>query len=158
MTDLAPRGRSGAPARLEDASPFYSLHREMNRLFDDAFRGFGVAPFGRQGGFAFPSLEVSETETEVRVCAELPGLDENDIEIKVEDNVLTLSGEKRTEIEDKERRYSERSYGRFERRLALGEVDEDNAAATFKNGVLTITLPKLKQAKDSSRRIPISKG
>ena len=149
-------GRLRAPDR--SVGPFLSLHRDMNRLFDQALRGFALAPFGGEGGFAWPSVEVSETETAVKVTAELPGLEEKDLDIHVEDNVLTLRGEKRTEIEDKERRYSERSYGRFERRLSLGEIDEERAEATFKNGVLTITLPKLKQAKDASRRIPISKG
>lgn len=147
-----PRGPDQSP------SPFLRLHRDMNRLFDEAFRGFAMAPFAGEASFSWPSLEVSETEATVKVTVELPGLDEKDIEITVEDNVLTLKGEKRTEVEDKERRYSERSYGRFERRLSLGEVDEERAEATFKKGVLTITLPKLKQAKDASRRVPITTG
>jgi HSP20 family protein len=159
MSDLVQRGRTGAPTRWENASPFLALHRDMNRLFDETFRGFGaVAPFAGASGFSWPSVEISETESEVTVTAELAGLDEKDVEVQVEDNVLTLRGEKRTEINDKERRYTERSYGRFERRLALGEVDEERATATFKNGVLTVTLPKLREARDSARRIPIGKG
>lgn len=159
MSDLVQRGRTGAPTRWENTSPFLALHRDMNRLFDEAFRGFGaVTPFSGQSSFSWPSVEISETESEVKVTAELAGLDEKDVEVQVEDNVLTLRGEKRTETEDKERRYTERSYGRFERRLALGEVDEDRATATFKNGVLTVTLPKLREARDSARRIPIGKG
>jgi HSP20 family protein len=159
MSDLVPRGRTGAPARWENASPFLALHRDMNRLFDETFRSFGaVAPFTGASGLSWPSVEISETENEVKVTAELAGLDEKDIEVQIEDNVLTLRGEKRTETEDKERRYTERSYGRFERRLALGEVDEDRATATFKNGVLTVTLPKSREARDNVRRIPIGKG
>lgn len=157
MSNLVPGSRTRAPTRYDEASPFFALHREMNRLFDDAFRSFGLAPFGREGGFAWPSVEVSETDAEVKVTAELAGLEEKDIEVHVEDNVLTLKGEKRTESEDKERRYSERSYGRFERRVALGEVDEERASATFRNGVLTVTLPKLERAKDTSWRIPIGR-
>jgi HSP20 family protein len=156
MNDLVPRNRF-APQR-PDSDPFFSLHREMNRLFDDAFRNFGAAPFGRDGaaGYAWPSVEVTETDKDVKVTAELAGLDEKDIELRVEDNVLTLRGEKRTETEDKARQYSERYYGRFERRLALpAEIDEDAAQATFKNGVLTVTLPKSERPKDSIRRIPI---
>lgn len=163
MRDLIPWGRSRAPARqgepLHDAaavSPFFTLRREMDRLFDDAFRGFGLSAFG-QGGLSWPQVEVVERDKEVRVTAELPGLEEQDVELRVEDNVLILRGEKRTEFDDAERQYSERSYGRFERRLALpAEVDEESASATFRNGVLTVTLPKTERARQRTRRIPIS--
>lgn len=159
MTDLIPRARFRAPASTE-ASPVFALHREMNRLFDDAFRNFGLASFaGHSGGLNWPSVEVSETDKTVKVTAELAGLDEKDLELRVEDNVLTIKGEKRTETEDKERHYSERYYGRFERQLALpAEIDEERAEATFKNGVLTVTLPKTDRAKDAAKRIPISKA
>lgn len=158
MRDLAPWGR--APARTEDGTPFLSLHRDMNRLFDEALRGFGLAgePAGL-GALAFPSVELSDHGAELRVTAELPGLEEKDIEVELVDGVLTLKGEKRTEIEDKERRYTERSYGRFERRLALGaEIDEDKVKAQFRNGVLTITLPKAADAVQKSRKIAITGG
>ena len=93
----------------------------------------------------------------VRVTAELPGLEEEDVELRVEDNVLILRGEKRTEVEDAERQYSERSYGRFERHIGLpAEVDEERASATFRNGVLTVTLPKTERARQHAKRIPIS--
>jgi HSP20 family protein len=87
----------------------------MNRLFDDTLRGFGPPRFaGAFGGdWNGPSLEVSDHENEVRITAELPGLEQKDIELAIADDVLTLSGEKRAEIDDKDRRYSERSYGRF---------------------------------------------
>lgn len=159
MADLIPRTRFNAPQRA-DADPFFSLHHEMNRLFDDTFRDFGIAPFGREArSFPWPSVEVAETERDVRVTAELAGLEEKDIELRVENNVLTLRGEKRTESEDKDRQYSERYYGRFERRLPIqAEVDEDAAQATFKNGVLTVILPKTARAKDAVRRIPIKQS
>src|SRR3546814_16601970 len=87
--------------------------------------------------------ELGETDTEIRVTAELPGLDEKDVDITVEDGVLTLRGEKRAQVADQERGYSERSYGRFERRIGLPQgLDRDKAAATFKTGVLTVTLPR----------------
>jgi HSP20 family protein len=158
MRDLTPWGRSRSLARTDDASPFLSLHRDMNRLFDEAFRGFGALPEAFAGArlAAWPTVELSEHEGELRVTAELPGLDEKDIEIVVEEGVLTLRGEKRTEVEDKDRRYSERSYGRFERRMALpGQIDEDKASAAFKNGVLTITLPKAAAPDAKTRRIEI---
>jgi HSP20 family protein len=141
-----------------DTHPLLSLHREVNRLFDDVFRGFGVPAFGgfgRDGGW--PHVELSETDKDIRVTAELPGLDQKDVEISVEEGVLTLSGEKRAEIEDKDRGYSERSYGRFERRIGLPlSVDREHADATFRNGVLTVTLPKTEAAKQNVRRIPIN--
>jgi len=163
MRDLIPWGRSHAPARqgepLHEAaavSPFFTLRREMDRLFDDAFRGFGLSAFG-QGGFSWPQVEVADRDKEVRVTAELPGLEEKDVELRVEDNVLILRGEKRTEFDDADRQYSERFYGRFERHLALpAEVDDERASATFRNGVLTVTLPKTERARQQAKRIPIS--
>lgn len=162
MRDLIPWGRTRAPARQgephHDAtlSPFFTLRREMDRLFDDAFQGFGLSSFG-QSGLKWPQVEVADRDKEVRVIAELPGLEEKDVELRVEDNVLILRGEKRTEFDDADRQYSERSYGRFERHLALpAEVDEDGASATFRNGVLTVTLPKTERARQQAKRIPIS--
>ena len=162
MRDLIPWGRSRAPARQgephHDAAlgPFFTLRREMDRLFDDAFRGFGLSSFG-QSGLSWPQVEVVDRDKEVRVTAELPGLEEKDLELRVDDNVLVLRGEKRTEFDDAERQYSERSYGRFERHIALpAEVDDERANATFRNGVLTVTLPKTDRARQQAKRIPIS--
>jgi HSP20 family protein len=79
--------------------------------------------------------------------------------VLLEDGVLTLRGEKKSETEDTGRQFSERYYGRFERRLALGrEVEQDNVAATFKNGVLTVTLPKTAKAQANAKRIAINSG
>lgn len=162
MRDLIPWGRSRTPQRFderqwEEGNSFLTLHREMNRLFDQAFRGFGELT-GAQGlGMGWPHVEVTDRDKEIRVTAELPGLEEKDVEIQVDDGVLTIRGEKRVESDDKDRRYSERYYGRFERRLALpAEVDEDEAQATFRNGVLTVTLPKTERARQNAKRIPIS--
>jgi HSP20 family protein len=160
MRDLIPWGRNQqTPSRFrEEGDPFMTLHREMNRLFDDVFRGFDVMPFAgmtRQAGW--PSLEITENDKEVRVLAELPGLDEKDVEVLMGDGVMTIRGEKRSEIEDKERSFSERSYGRFERRIPLAfEIDEDKVEATFKNGVLTVTLPKTAQAAAQVKRIAVN--
>jgi HSP20 family protein len=129
----------------------------MDRLFEDAFRGFGLSSFSNDNGFGWPHVEVVDRDKEVRVTAELPGLEEKDVEIRVEDNVLVLRGEKRTEFDDEERHYSERYYGRFERQVALpAEVDDESANATFRNGVLTVTLPKTEHARQQAKRIPIS--
>ena len=162
VRDLIPWGRSGsaAPTRYgEGADPFATLRREMDRLFDDAFRGFGVPSLGFGRDVGWPSLEVSETDKDVTVTAELPGLDEKDVEVLLAEGVLTIRGEKKSETEDKERRFSERYYGRFERRVALpAEVDEDKVQASFKNGVLTVTLSKSAKARERVRRIPLNKA
>ena len=163
LRDLIPwnnRGRNMSVHRGEDANPFLTLHREMNRLFDDVFRGFDHSPVGTNGFFgrsmAWPNVEVSETDTEMKVTAELPGLEEKDVELELADGVLTIRGEKQTETEDKDRLFSERCYGRFERRIPVDEVALDKAAAAFKNGVLTVTLPKLPTAQRQTRRIAIN--
>lgn len=157
MKDLVPRARARTPDRWSGDSPFLSLQREMNRLFDDAFHSFGIAPFGATAGW--PLVEVSETDKSVKVTAELPGIDEKDIELRVENNTLMVRGEKHTETQDKDKHYSERFFGRFERRLALpAEIDEDGVEATFKNGVLTVTLPKTDRAVEGTKRIPINRS
>ncbi|ATI83199.1 Hsp20/alpha crystallin family protein [Sphingobium yanoikuyae] len=149
---------SAERGRDDDTHPLLSLHREVNRLFDDVFRGFRVpalAGFDRTA--SWPHVELGETDKEIRVTAELPGLDEKDVEITVDEGALTLRGEKPSEVEDKDRGYTERSYGRFERRIGLPQgVDRDHAAATFRNGVLTVTLPKTEAANENVRRIPVN--
>jgi HSP20 family protein len=100
-------GREVAIHRGADVNPFFTLHREMNGIFDDVFRGFDLAPFGSPGrlsGLGWPQIDIDETDKEVRI--------------------------------------SERYYGRFERRIPLKDIDEDKVSAAFKNGVLTITVPK----------------
>lgn len=162
IRDLIPwtRGRDVAVRRGEESNPLLALHREMNRLFDDAFRGFDLSPFGSDRLFdramGWPSVEVSETDKEVKVTAELPGLDEKDVEVHLANGVLSIKGEKRTETEDKDRLFSERTYGRFERRIPVDEIDEDKVGAAFKNGVLTVTLPKSPSAQQKVKRIAIN--
>jgi HSP20 family protein len=160
MRDLMPWGRSQqTPSRFrEENDPFMTLHREMNRLFDDVFRGFDLAPFGGMSRSAgWPSVEVIESDNDVRISAELPGLDEKDVEVLMNNGVLTIRGEKRSETEDKGRTFSERYYGRFERRIPLAwEVEEDKVEASFRNGVLTVTLPKSPKAAAQVKRIAIN--
>ncbi|WP_230533402.1 Hsp20/alpha crystallin family protein [Microvirga roseola] len=160
MRDLIPWGRSQqVPSRYrEEGDPFMTLHREMNRLFDDVFRNFDIAPFGGVGqGMRWPSVEVIENDKDVRVCAELPGLDEKEVEVLMGDGVLTIRGEKKSEVEDKEHAFSERYYGRFERRIPLPwEVQEDKVEASFKNGVLTVAMPKSAESKPSVKRIAVN--
>jgi HSP20 family protein len=160
MRNLIPWGRfQQAPSRFRDENdPFMTLHREMNRLFDDVFRGFEAVPSGGMGRAAgWPSVEVIESDKDIRVIAELPGLDEKDIEVLMNEGVLTIRGEKRSETDDKGRTFSERYYGRFERRIPLAwEVEEDKVEASFRNGVLTVTLPKSAKAAAQVKRIAIN--
>src|SRR5215217_6811315 len=156
LRDLITWGRDqpSVPSRHgEEVSPFLTLHREMNRLFDDVFNTFGSSSLiGRMP--AWPSVEVIQSDKDVRISAELPGLDEKDVEVLVDDNALTIRGEKRAETEDKERRFSERYYGRFERVIPLPfAVEEDKAESSFNNGALTVTLPRSAKAEDRAKRI-----
>jgi HSP20 family protein len=163
MRDLIPWGRTQqtTPSRYrEEADPFMTLHREMNRLFDDVFRGFDMAPLGSMSRMAgWPHVEVVETDKDVRISAELPGLEDKDVEVLMGDGILTIRGEKKSEIEDEGRAFSERFYGRFERRIPLAwEVDEGKIDASFKNGVLTVTLPKAAESRPEVKRIAINRA
>jgi HSP20 family protein len=139
--------------------PFLSLHREINRMFDDVFRGSpGWGSRGGEGSNFVPAhMDVSETESQVRICAELPGVNQDDVEVTIDDDVLTIRGEKKLERKDDKERFHfmERSYGTFQRSLRLPfPVDPDQVRAEFNNGVLTVTLPKTK-AQERSRRIQV---
>lgn len=162
LTDLVPwgrRDRSLAPQSSPapgfwggELSPFFRLHDDMNRLFNDMFRDLGLSA-GRSAGW--PQIEVKETDDGYRLTAELPGMSEKDVELSLDNGVLTLRGEKKAEKDDQSRGYSERYYGAFERRIQVGEVDEAKVNASFDRGVLTIDLPRLPEAKAQAKRIPI---
>lgn len=153
--------KSPASGREFDVHPLDLFQREMNRLFDEFFKGTGLRPLSEDfeyfGRFT-PQVNMTEDEKSIVVSAELPGLDEKDIEISLSKDSLTIKGEKKEESEHKgkEAYYMERSYGAFTRVLPLPkEVDTDKAEATFKKGVLTITLPKVEREKESTKKIKI---
>jgi HSP20 family protein len=158
--DLIPSGRKAqAPATYRDneQNPFFSLHRQMNRLFEDVFRNFDIGSPAARGFAGWPNIEVADEDKTVRVTAELPGLEEKDVEVMLEDGILTLRGEKRAESQDNARQFSERFYGRFERVIPLGyDIEEDKVEASFKNGVLTVTLPKAEQSHSRAKRITVN--
>jgi HSP20 family protein len=131
-----------------------SLRSDLERVFDKFFHDFDVEPFPafRQGEFS-PKVNVAEDEVSIKVTAELPGIDEKDVEVLLDENILTIKGEKRQETETKEegRIYTESSYGAFMRSIPMPvEVDRDKVAAAYKKGMLTVTLPKTEKAKSVS--------
>jgi HSP20 family protein len=125
----------------------------VNQLFDDFFGGRGdrsLAPFGEGWGAFSPQVDLTETEDEIMISAELPGLSDEDIEVSLSGDVLTLSGEKKEEKEEKGKSYyrSERSYGSFRRAIPLpAEVDPEQVEAVFQKGVLTVSLSKTGKTK-----------
>jgi len=134
---------------------------DFDRVFDDLWRGFGGAasPVATVATLA-PRMDYRETETEIRVAAELPGLEEKDIQVSLEEGVLTIKGERAEETkgEDEEGFSHVESFrGSFHRALRLNaEVDEDAVKASYKNGVLTVTLPKVPEVKPEVRTIPVT--
>jgi len=168
--DLPAESGSKLPATDREAmSPFESLRREVDRLFDD-FRPAGWRlPFPRPSAFevawpraerwpVVPAMDMKEKEKAYEVTAELPGMAESDVEVKLSNGNLSIRGEKREEKEekDKERHVSERSYGAFHRLFRLpDDVDADGIGAEFRNGVLKITLPKSPEARKEEKMIDV---
>ena len=144
LKSLIPVGRQRGVARTDN--PFVSLQNEIDRLFDDFTRGFPPLSMGNGGMTAMvPTMDVAETDKEIEITAELPGLEEKDVQINVADNILTIRGEKKAEKEQKDKNYRmvERSYGAFERSLELPEgVNADAIKASIDKGVLKVTVPK----------------
>ncbi len=135
-------GRDRNVARNDN--PFMSLQREIDRLFDDFTRGFPAFSTGG-GNELLPSVDVTETDKQIEITAELPGLEEKDVQVNLADNVLTIRGEKKAEKEEKDKAYRlvERSYGSFVRSLELPEgVDANAIKASIDKGVLKVTVPK----------------
>jgi HSP20 family protein len=142
--------------------PFSTFRREMDRLFEDFLAPVEGRSFlaGEGAGLTAvtPSIDLNETDKAYEVTAELPGLEQKDVEVTLRENALVLAGEKRQEQHEGNggRRWSERSFGRFERVIPLPEdVDAEKVEAAFKNGVLKITLPKNPKAQDKTRKIEI---
>ena len=156
--------------RLPDT--WRSFRQEMDRLFD-RFSGFAMPSFRRwfdveptwtyESSFSFPvpAVDVNEGEKDYTVTAELPGLEEKDIEVNVTDHLLTIKGEKSYEKDEKNKDHhvSERAYGSFERSFTMPEgVDAEKIAATLTKGVLTVTLPKTAEAQKPAKKIEVKKA
>jgi HSP20 family protein len=140
MKSLIPIGRDSFLART-DANPLAMLQQEMDRLFD----GFSKSFTGLSSRTLMPSMDLAETEKEIELTAELPGMEEKDVQLNVVDNQLTIRGEKKNQREEKEKDYHlvERNYGSFVRTVDLPPgVDLDSIKAVMSKGVLKVTVPK----------------
>lgn len=160
--DVQPAG--GFPALFEPGYPFFRLRDDVDRVFD---RFFGTWPAlrGFEGGDGgamqmTPRVDVSETEKAYEITAEMPGLTDKDVEVTLRDDLLTISGEKKTEREEKKKDYhlTERSYGSFQRSFRLpAEVEAEKIEAEMQDGVMSITLPKSPASQAKLRKVKISK-
>jgi len=164
LKSLMPFARSNVPSRTGyDMDPFRNMRRDMDRLFDEMWKGFGggnAMPAVFAGGDAAPRIDVKETATGIEVSAELPGVDEKDIEVELQDDVLTIRGEKKVEMEegDKEKGYHvmERSYGSFARSVALPySAEPDKVSADFSKGVLKVVVPRPAEITAKTKKIEV---
>jgi len=152
---------TAVPVKRPSGHPLVSLQNEINRAFDGFF-GFSPALTGvMPEKDLMPKINVSESTKEITVSAELPGLDEKNIDVSLSRGILTIKGEKKTEKEEKDKNYyyMERSSGSFYREIPVPEgADADQAKAGFKNGVLTVNIPKLPAAHRAGKSIPVKSG
>ncbi len=145
-------------AKIKRWEPFRELEafrRDMERLFDSFFGKYSVEEYE---GLWSPPVDIEETENDIIVRVELPGMKKEDIKIRTTGDSITISGEKKHEAEEKGKHFHriERAYGRFERTIDLPvEVEPDNAKATYENGVLTVTLPKSEKARAKEIEIEV---
>jgi HSP20 family protein len=156
--------KTPAPANI--ASPFETLRREIDRLFEDFRPSAWRFPFARPSlelprladWQIAPAIDVAEREKEYEITAELPGMDEKDIEIRLANQSLTIKGEKKEEKQERRKDYhvSERRYGAFQRSFVVPEgVDADKIEASFSKGVLKVMLPKTAEAQKAERKITV---
>lgn len=160
MTNLLPSSwfRHVPALKSQGSDPFLSLHQQVERLFDDFAQNFHLTPERFGPGVAVPQMDVSETDDNIKIEADLPGVDEKDVTIEMSDNVLTIRGQRKDEHEEKHKDYRvvERASGSFSRSLTLPyEVDPDAIKAQFSKGVLAVTIPKSPQVQAKSHKIAI---
>ena len=142
----------------EKVDPVYSLRHAMNRLFDEFTMGLPFPKIVDDFSGLSPRVDIKETEKEVTITAEMPGIKPDEIELQILGDNLVLSGEKHAEKEEKKANYHriERSYGSFQRTLPLPSgIDHDAITATSEHGVLTIKLPKTKAAQEQAKKIEV---
>ena len=171
--DAAPAHQTVAPAQ-QGYTPVDQLHNEIDRLFGDFFGGF-MSPWSAFSGTAprtdadaasdmlIPQMDLTVSDKAYKATVELPGVPQDQVNIEVRDNMLIVEGEKKQETEDKDEKKGyyrmERSYGSFRRALSLPEDAEiDGIAATHRDGVLSIEIPRKKPEKPAARKIAVAKG
>lgn len=158
VTDLIPwKSKRGEVARREEP-PFASLQQEINRLFDRFWDEWPDFRFGTERMEFRPSLDVTERKDDYLITVEVPGIDQEDLDISLDHGVLTIQGEKKEESRDERegRNYYECSYGAFQRSIPIpSEIDEENVEAKMRKGVLKITLPKTEEARKKRRQIAV---
>lgn len=159
LRDLTPWRNQSLGEKLLEDNPFAAMHNEMDRLLSSFFDEERWPTLAKEGRMVV-RWDVAETDEAVKITADLPGLTEKEIDVTVADGVLTIKGERKAEkeTEDKSKHYHrvERSYGAFERAMSLPtNVDEGKIAASFKNGVLELTLPKKPEAKKKTKKIQV---
>jgi HSP20 family protein len=159
------------PIRRQDtktqyADPFTQIRQEIDKVFDSAFKGLGFPSIGlgrelspmAQTDWLKPTLDIGASDKEYTISVELPGVDENEIQVELVNDTLKIKGEKKQEKEEKERNYyrMERSYGSFQRTLSLPEdADQDDIKAVYKNGVMSITIPRKAASKTEAKQIEV---
>lgn len=164
-----PISHSESPASLFENSlqPMIQLHREMDRLFENAFRGFGISPYRTElpslsvTGVMKPQVDVTASEKEYTITVEVPGVSEKDVKVEITGNTMAIRGEKKLEKEETETNYycMERSYGFFQRILSLPpDADEEKVEAEFRMGVLSITIPRKALPQSEVKKIEINTG
>ena len=160
FVNLVPfRGKNRNPlARIEHQnSPFFALQSSMNSLFDDFFRGFPGEALTTAESFS-PKMAIDVKDEEIEITAELPGVKKQDLDISIADNIMTISGEKKTETEQEEKNFyrSEISYGSFSKSVQLPEgTEEDKIDASLNDGILTVKIPKSQPQEPEKKKIDI---
>jgi HSP20 family protein len=155
------RNSKSLSARSKEEYPIVSYLQEMNRMMENFFHGFGLVPHQERPGAFIPNIDMLDAGKEIKITAELPGMEQDDIDISITKEMLTIKGEKKEEKEEKGKGYhrTERSYGAFNRTISLPvEVDTNKIEATFKKGILTIRLPKTEKVLREAKKISIKSG
>ena len=161
-TKVPVRTETSSAQRAQQWHPFERFRREMDRLFDDFAGGFWGGPLFAPSALrraestfvGMPAVDVAETDKAYEITAELPGMEEKNIEVKLANGVLSIKGEKQEEKEEKDKNYyrRERNFGSFERSFQVpDDVEADKIEASFKNGVLSVTLPKKAEAQKEAK-------
>lgn len=172
LGNLIPWSKKTVPIKREEQEhPIYSMQKEMNRMFEDFFKGFDddsssfflspICSTTEAGTTLTPRVDLSETDKDIIVSMELPGLDENEIKVNLSRDMLTVSGEKKQESKENEKGWyrMERHYGSFSRSIPLPhEYNSEKVDASYKNGVLTVKLAKQNSKKQKTKKISVKKG